>query len=215
MSTIGKVITCKAAVAWEAQKPLIVQDVQVDPPQAGEVRIKITHTALCHTDSYTLDGKDPEGLFPCILGHEAAGIVESVGEGVTEVQAGDHVIPCYQAECKECKFCKSGKTNLCGKIRSATGVGVMFNDRKSRFSANGKTIYHFMGTSTFSEYTVVHAVSVAKVNPEAPLDKICLLGCGIPTGLGAVWNTAKVEKGSNVAIFGLGTVGLAVGVLYN
>jgi S-(hydroxymethyl)glutathione dehydrogenase/alcohol dehydrogenase len=133
-----------------------------------------------------------------------------VGEGVTEVQAGDHVIPCYQAECKECKFCKSGKTNLCGKIRSATGVGVMFNDRKSRFSANGKTIYHFMGTSTFSEYTVVHAVSVAKVNPEAPLDKICLLGCGIPTGLGAVWNTAKVEKGSNVAIFGLGTVGLAV-----
>lgn len=210
MSTIGKVITCKAAVAWEAQKPLIVQDVQVDPPQAGEVRIKITHTALCHTDSYTLDGKDPEGLFPCILGHEAAGIVESVGEGVTEVQAGDHVIPCYQAECKECKFCKSGKTNLCGKIRSATGVGVMFNDRKSRFSANGKTIYHFMGTSTFSEYTVVHAVSVAKVNPEAPLDKICLLGCGIPTGLGAVWNTAKVEKGSNVAIFGLGTVGLAV-----
>jgi S-(hydroxymethyl)glutathione dehydrogenase/alcohol dehydrogenase len=154
--------------------------------------------------------QDPEGLFPCILGHEAAGIVESVGEGVTEVQAGDHVIPCYQAECKECKFCKSGKTNLCGKIRSATGVGVMFNDRKSRFSANGKTIYHFMGTSTFSEYTVVHAVSVAKVNPEAPLDKICLLGCGIPTGLGAVWNTAKVEKGSNVAIFGLGTVGLAV-----
>jgi S-(hydroxymethyl)glutathione dehydrogenase/alcohol dehydrogenase len=144
------------------------------------------------------------------LGHEAAGIVESVGEGVTEVKAGDHVIPCYQAECKECKFCLSGKTNLCGKVRSATGVGLMLSDRKSRFSKDGKVIYHFMGTSTFSEYTVVHAVSVAKVNPAAPLDKICLLGCGIPTGLGAVWNTAKVEKGANVAIFGLGTVGLAV-----
>lgn len=210
MSTEGKVITCKAAIAWEAKKPLSVEDVQVAPPQAGEVRIKITSTALCHTDSYTLDGHDPEGLFPCILGHEAAGIVESVGEGVTEVKAGDHVIPCYQAECRECKFCLSGKTNLCGKVRSATGVGVMLSDRKSRFSKDGKVIYHFMGTSTFSEYTVVHAVSVAKVNPAAPLDKICLLGCGIPTGLGAVWNTAKVEKGANVAIFGLGTVGLAV-----
>jgi len=210
MSTEGQVITCKAAIAWEAKKPLTVEDVQVAPPQAGEVRIKITHTALCHTDAYTLDGHDPEGLFPCILGHEAAGIVESVGEGVTEVKAGDHVIPCYQAECKECKFCLSGKTNLCGKVRSATGVGLMLSDRKSRFSKDGKVIYHFMGTSTFSEYTVVHAVSVAKVNPAAPLDKICLLGCGIPTGLGAVWNTAKVEKGANVAIFGLGTVGLAV-----
>ncbi|CAI0549316.1 unnamed protein product [Linum tenue] len=210
MATQGQVITCKAAVAWEPNKPLVIEDVQVAPPQAGEVRVKILFTALCHTDAYTWSGKDPEGLFPCILGHEAAGIVESVGEGVTEVQPGDHVIPCYQAECKECKFCKSGKTNLCGKVRSATGVGVMMNDRKSRFSVNGKPIYHFMGTSTFSQYTVVHDVSVAKIDPIAPLNKVCLLGCGVPTGLGAVWNTAKVEAGSIVAIFGLGTVGLAV-----
>uniref|UniRef100_A0A162AZ12 Alcohol dehydrogenase class-3 n=1 Tax=Daucus carota subsp. sativus TaxID=79200 RepID=A0A162AZ12_DAUCS len=210
MATQGQVITCKAAVAYEPNKPLVIEDVQVDPPQAGEVRIKILFTALCHTDAYTWSGKDPEGLFPCILGHEAAGIVESVGEGVTEVQAGDHVIPCYQAECRECKFCKSGKTNLCGKVRGATGVGVMMNDRKSRFSVNGKPLYHFMGTSTFSQYTVLHDVSVAKIDPKAPLDKVCLLGCGVPTGLGAVWNTAKVEPGSIVAVFGLGTVGLAV-----
>nr|GMD13970.1 alcohol dehydrogenase class-3 [Ipomoea batatas] len=210
MATQGQVITCKAAVAWEPNKPLVIEDVQVAPPQAGEVRVKVLFTALCHTDAYTWSGKDPEGLFPCILGHEAAGIVESVGEGVTEVQPGDHVIPCYQAECKECKFCKSGKTNLCGKVRSATGVGIMMNDRKSRFSVNGKPIYHFMGTSTFSQYTVVHDVSVAKIDPKAPLDKVCLLGCGVPTGLGAVWNTAKVEAGSIVAVFGLGTVGLAV-----
>ncbi|GAU27547.1 hypothetical protein TSUD_29800 [Trifolium subterraneum] len=209
-TTQGQVITCKAAVAWEPNKPLIIEDVQVAPPQAGEVRIQILYTALCHTDAYTWNGKDPEGLFPCILGHEAAGIVESVGEGVTEVKPGDHVIPCYQAECGECKFCKSGKTNLCGKVRSATGVGVMLSDRQSRFSVNGKPIYHFMGTSTFSQYTVVHDVSVAKIDPIAPLDKVCLLGCGVPTGLGAVWNTAKVEAGSIVAVFGLGTVGLAV-----
>ncbi|CAL5328001.1 unnamed protein product [Camellia sinensis] len=153
---------------------------------------------------------DPEGLFPCILGHEAAGIEESVGEGVTEVKLGDHVIPCYQAECRECKFCKLGKTNLCGKVRAATGVGVMMTDRKSRFFVNGTSIYHFMGTSTFSQYTGVHDVSVAKIDLNAPLEKVCLLGCGVPTGLGAVWNTAKVEPGSIVAVFGLGTVGLAV-----
>ncbi|KAF8392117.1 hypothetical protein HHK36_022459 [Tetracentron sinense] len=238
MAFQAQVITCKAAVAWEPNKPLVIEDVQVAPPQAGEVRIKILFTALCHTDAYTWSGKltsricfvhcsthlhaallsmllpnlvqDPEGLFPCILGHEAAGIVESIGEGVTEVQPGDHVIPCYQAECRECKFCKSGKTNLCGKVRAATGVGVMMNDRKSRFSINGTPIYHFMGTSTFSQYTVVHDVSVAKIDPKAPLEKVCLLGCGVPTGLGAVWNTAKVESGSIVAVFGLGTVGLAV-----
>ncbi|KAK3007563.1 hypothetical protein RJ639_014409 [Escallonia herrerae] len=265
MATQGQVITCKAAVAWEANKPLVIEEVQVAPPQAGEVRVKILFTALCHTDAYTWSGKDPEGLFPCILGHEAAGIIESVGEGVTEVQPGDHVIPCYQAECRECKFCKSGKTNLCGKVRAATGVGVMMNDRKSRFSVKGTPIYHFMGTSTFSEYTVVHDVSVARIDPKAPLEKVCLLGCGVPTGighlvsmvelgklilnhqpsisiiilitsapydtgkmapyisrvaattpsiillcLGAVWNTAKVEAGSIVAVFGLGTVGLAV-----
>ncbi|KVI12340.1 Alcohol dehydrogenase, C-terminal [Cynara cardunculus var. scolymus] len=189
MATQGKVITCKAAVAYEPNKPLVIEDVEVAPPQAGE---------------------DPEGRFPCILGHEAAGIVESVGEGVTEVKPGDHVIPCFVAECRECKFCKSGKTNLCGKIKEATGVGVMMNDRKSRFSIKGTPIYHFMGTSTFSQYTVVHDESVAKVDPQAPLEKVCLLGCGVPTGLGAVWNTAKVESGSNVAIFGLGTIGLAV-----
>ncbi|THF98533.1 hypothetical protein TEA_014080 [Camellia sinensis var. sinensis] len=200
----------QAAIAWEANKPLSIEDVQVAPPQAGEVRIQILFTALCHTDAYTWSGKDPEGLFPCILGHEAAGIVESVGKGVTEVKPGDHVIPCYQAECRECKFCKSGKTNLCGKVRAATGVGVMMTDRKSRFSVNGTPIYHFMGTSTFSQYTVVHDVSVAKIDLNAPLEKVCLLGCGVPTGLGAVWNTAKVEPGSIVAVFGLGTVGLAV-----
>ncbi|KAF9610688.1 hypothetical protein IFM89_023944 [Coptis chinensis] len=250
MAFEGQVITCKAAVAWEANKPLVIEDVQVAPPQAGEVRIKILFTALCHTDAYTWSGKKSEILCKKlkkrlilrvssrILGHEAAGqvlfamltnssfcylnaeddlwyiclhrIVESVGEGVTEVKAGDHVIPCYQAECRECKFCKSGKTNLCGKVRAATGVGVMMTDRKSRFSVKGTPIYHFMGTSTFSQYTVVHDVSVAKISPEAPLDKVCLLGCGVPTGLGAVWNTAKVEAGSIVAVFGLGTVGLAV-----
>ncbi|PWA89625.1 alcohol dehydrogenase [Artemisia annua] len=219
-STQGKVITCKAVVAYEANRPLVIE-----APQAG---VQILYTALCHTlgvarldprfyrstrkktCAANLNVTDPEGLFPCILGHEAAGIVESVGEGVTEVKTGDHVIPCYQAECKECKFCKSGKTNLCGKIRGATGVGIMMNDRKSRFSVRGTPIYHFMGTSTFSQYTVVHDVSVAKIDPQAPLEKVCLLGCGVPTGLGALWNTAKVEAGSNVAIFGLGTVGLAV-----
>ncbi|KAI5080824.1 hypothetical protein GOP47_0004007 [Adiantum capillus-veneris] len=199
-----------AAVAYEPSKPLQIENIQVAPPNSGEVRVKIVNTALCHTDFYTLSGKDPEGLFPCILGHEAAGIIESVGDGVTELKPGDHVIPCYQAECRECRACTSGKTNLCGKVRSATGVGVMLSDKTSRFSLNGAPIYHFMGTSTFSEYTVVHDVSVAKINPAAPLDKVCLLGCGIPTGLGAVFNAAKVEAGSTVAVFGLGTVGLAV-----
>lgn len=209
-ATEGKTITCRAAIAYEPCKPLKIQNVQVAPPKNHEVRVRVVNTALCHTDSYTLSGKDPEGLFPCILGHEAAGIVESIGEDVTELKPGDHVIPCYQAECRECMACKSGKTNLCGKIRSATGKGVMLSDKSSRFSIDGLTIYHFMGTSTFSEYTVVHDVSLAKINPAAPLDKVCLLGCGIPTGLGAVFNTAKVEPGSTVAVFGLGTVGLAV-----
>ncbi|MCO5558591.1 hypothetical protein L7F22_012176 [Adiantum nelumboides] len=209
-ATQGKTITCRAAVAFEPSKPLQIENIQVAPPKSGEVRVKIINTALCHTDFYTLSGKDPEGLFPCILGHEAAGIIESVGDGVAELKPGDHVIPCYQAECRQCRACLSGKTNLCGKVRSATGVGVMLSDKASRFSLDGAPIYHFMGTSTFSEYTVVHDVSVAKINPAAPLDKVCLLGCGIPTGLGAVFNTAKVEAGSTVAVFGLGTVGLAV-----
>lgn len=210
--TEGKPIECLGAIAWEAEKPLDVTTIIVDPPQKGEVRVKIVATALCHTDAYTLDGHDPEGLFPAILGHEGAGVVESVGEGVKSLQAGDHVIPCYQAFCAECPMCKSNKTNLCSKIRAWTGKGIMAADDGVRFThkESGKKIYHFMGTSTFAEYTVLHEVSVAKVTKEAKLDKVCLLGCGVTTGLGAVLNTAKVEKGSTAAVFGLGTIGLAV-----
>ena len=183
----------------------------VDPPKAGEVRIKIAATALCHTDAYTLDGLDPEGLFPCILGHEAAGVVESVGEGVTSVAPGDHVVPCYQAYCGDCMFCKHPKSNLCTSVRAFTGRGVMKADDSVRFhTKDGKDLFHFMGTSTFSEYTVLHEVSVAKVDPKAPLDKICLLGCGVSTGWGAVYNTCNVQPGTSVAVFGLGAVGLAV-----
>lgn len=209
MSTVGKVIKCKAAVAWEKEKPLTIEDVEVAPPKAGEVRIKVLATGVCHTDAYTLDGHDPEGLFPVILGHEGGGIVESVGPGVTSVKEGDHVIPLYIPQCRDCKFCKSPKTNLCGKIRATQGKGVM-PDGTSRFKCKGKELYHFMGCSTFSQYTVVCEISVAKVNESAPLEKVCLLGCGISTGYGAAINTAKVEPGSTCAIFGLGAVGLAV-----
>jgi len=209
MSTVGKVIKCKAAVAWEAKQPLSVEEIEVAPPKAGEVRIKVVATGVCHTDSFTLSGQDPEGLFPSILGHEGAGVVESVGEGVTSVKQGDHVIPLYIPECGDCKFCNSPKTNLCGKIRSTQGAGVM-PDGTSRFTCKGKTLYHFMGCSTFSEYTVVAEISVTKVVDEAPMDKVCLLGCGISTGYGAAINTAKVEAGSICAIWGLGAVGLAV-----
>jgi len=218
-STVGKVISCKAAVAWEAKKPLTIEDVEVGVPQEGEVRIRITHTALCHTDAYTLGGLDPEGLFPCILGHEAAGVVESVGPNVRSCQVGDHVIPCYQAECfpedrknnccQQCPGYDCGKTNLCGKIRAYTGKGIMAQGG-SRFTCKGKTIYHFMGTSTFSQYTVVHQESVAVINKLAPLHKVNLLGCGVTTGYGAVFNTCKVETGATAAVWGLGTVGLAV-----
>lgn len=207
--TAGKVIQCRAAVAWTEKAPLSIEEISVEPPKAFEVRIKILTTALCHTDAYTLGGHDPEGVFPCILGHEGAGIVESVGEGVTTVKPGDHVIPLYTPQCKECKFCKSPKTNLCGKIRATQGQGLM-PDGTSRFTCKGKTLFHFMGCSTFSEYTVVAEISVAKVNDKAPMDKICLLGCGVATGYGAALNTAKVEPGSTVAIWGLGAVGLAV-----
>lgn len=203
-------ITCRAAIAWEAEKPLEVVDIEVAPPQAGEVRIKVVATALCHTDAYTLSGQDPEGLFPCVLGHEAAGIVESVGEGVTSVKPGDHVIPCYQAYCGECKFCQHPESNLCVSVRKFTGNGIMKADEGTRFSYKGQKIYHFMGTSTFSQYTVVHEQSVAKIDPSAPLDKVALLGCGVSTGWGAVENTAKVKKGSTVAVFGAGVIGLAV-----
>ncbi|KAK3582700.1 hypothetical protein CHS0354_013051 [Potamilus streckersoni] len=206
--TVGKTITCRAAVAWEAKKPLSLETVEVAPPQAGEVRIKITHTGVCHTDAYTLDGFDSEGKFPVVLGHEGGGIIESVGEGVKSVAPGDHVIPLYIPQCGDCKFCSSPKTNLCSKIRVTQGQGVM-PDGTSRFTCKGQTVYHFMGCSTFSEYTVVAEISVCKVNPSAPLDKVCLLGCGISTGYGAALNTAKVEPGSNCAVWGLGAVGLA------
>jgi len=208
-ATAGKPIQCRAAVSWEAKQPLSIETIEVAPPKAGEVRIKIVATAICHTDAYTKEGHDPEGLFPCVLGHEGAGIVESVGEGVTSVAPGDHVIPLYTPQCYECKFCKSPKTNLCAKIRATQGKGLM-PDGTSRFTCKGKQLFHFMGCSTFSEYTVVADISVAKVNPEAPLEKVCLLGCGISTGYGAALNTAAMEPGSTAAIWGLGAVGLAV-----
>lgn len=206
--TQGKVISCKAAVAWEAKKPLVIETVDVAPPKANEVRIKILSTGVCHTDAYTLSGCDPEGVFPVILGHEGGGIVESIGEGVTNFAVGDHVIPLYVPQCYECKFCKSPKTNLCQKIRITQGKGLM-PDGTSRFSCNGKSIFHFMGCSTFAEYTVVADISLCKINPKASLNRVCLLGCGISTGYGAVVNNAKVESGSSVAVFGLGCVGLA------
>ncbi|KAK9359135.1 chaperonin 10-like protein [Lipomyces starkeyi] len=209
MSMEGKIITCKAAIAWGPGEELSVEDVEVLPPRAHEVRIKIYYTGVCHTDAYTLSGKDPEGAFPVILGHEGAGIVESVGENVTSVKVGDHVVALYTPECRECKFCMSGKTNLCGKIRATQGQGLM-PDGTTRFRARGKDILHFMGTSTFAQYTVVADISVVAVNAQAPMDRTCLLGCGITTGYGAATITAKVQSGDNVAIFGAGCVGLSV-----
>ncbi|BAE56552.1 unnamed protein product [Aspergillus oryzae RIB40] len=203
-STVGK-----AAIAWAAGEPFSVEDVEVAPPKAHEVRIKIIHTGVCHTDAYTLSGKDPEGAFPVILGHEGSGIVESVGEGVTTVKPGDQVIALYTPECGECKFCKSRKTNLCQKIRTTQGKGVM-PDGTSRFRARGKDILHYMGTSTFSQYTVVADISVVAVTTKAPTDRACLLGCGITTGYGAATVTANVEQGSNIAVFGAGCIGLSV-----
>jgi|TARA_B100000965_G_scaffold366675_1_gene352034 S-(hydroxymethyl)glutathione dehydrogenase/alcohol dehydrogenase len=202
------VIKSRAAVAFEANKPLEIVEVDVAPPKEGEVLVKIVATGVCHTDAYTLSGADPEGLFPTILGHEGGGIVEAVGPGVTGLEVGDHVIPLYTAECGKCKFCTSGKTNLCGAVRETQGKGVM-PDGTSRFSYKGQPLYHYMGCSTFSEYTVLPEISLAKIPKEAPLDKVCLLGCGVTTGIGAVLNTAKVEEGATVAIFGLGGIGLA------
>ncbi|MCA0914422.1 S-(hydroxymethyl)glutathione dehydrogenase/class III alcohol dehydrogenase [Marinobacter hydrocarbonoclasticus] len=198
----------KAAIAWGPGQPLSVEEVDVMPPKAGEVRVKVIATGVCHTDAFTLSGEDPEGNFPAILGHEGGGIVEAIGEGVTSVAVGDHVIPLYTPECGECKFCLSGKTNLCGKIRETQGKGLM-PDGTSRFYKDGQPIYHYMGCSTFSEYTVLPEISLAKVNKEAPLEEVCLLGCGVTTGMGAVMNTAKVEEGATVAIFGLGGIGLS------
>jgi len=199
----------RAAVAFGPGEPLKIVEVDVAPPKAGEVMIRVTHTGVCHTDAFTLSGEDPEGVFPAILGHEGAGIVVEVGEGVTSVEVGDHVIPLYTAECGECLFCKSGKTNLCVSVRETQGKGVM-PDGTTRFSYNGEPIYHYMGCSTFSEYTVVAEVSLAKINPDANPEQVCLLGCGVTTGIGAVHNTAKVEEGDTVAVFGLGGIGLAV-----
>lgn len=206
--TTHKVIRCKAAIVWGPNQSLVVEDVEVDPPKANEVRIQILHTGVCHTDEYTRSGKDSEGLFPAILGHEGGGIVESVGEGVTDVQPGDHVIPLYTAECRQCKFCTSGKTNLCGSVRATQGKGVM-PDGTVRFHSKGQDIFHFMGTSTFSQYTVVSKYSVVKINPKAPLEKACLLGCGITTAWGAVTKLPGVAN-SSVAVFGCGCIGLGV-----
>ncbi|MGL1921454.1 MAG: S-(hydroxymethyl)glutathione dehydrogenase/class III alcohol dehydrogenase [Hyphomicrobiales bacterium] len=198
----------KAAVAWKAGAPLSIETVDVMLPKAGEVLIKIMASGVCHTDAFTLSGDDPEGIFPVILGHEGGGVVEQVGEGVTSVSVGDHVIPLYTPECGECKFCTSGKTNLCQKIRETQGKGLM-PDGTTRFYKDGEPIFHYMGCSTFSEYTVMPEISLAKINPTAPLEEVCLLGCGVTTGIGAVMNTAKVEEGATVAIFGLGGIGLS------
>ncbi len=199
----------RAAVAFEPGKPLQIVEIDVAPPRAGEVLLRITHTGVCHTDAFTLSGDDPEGVFPAVLGHEGAGVVVQAGEGVTSVQPGDHVIPLYTAECRQCLFCKSGKTNLCTAVRATQGKGLM-PDGSTRFSYQGQPVYHYMGCSTFSEYTVVAEVSLAKINPAANPEQVCLLGCGVTTGLGAVKNTAKVQPGDSVAVFGLGGIGLAV-----
>ena len=200
-------IKSRAAVAFAAAQPMEIVEVDVAPPKAGEVLVQLAASGICHTDAYTLSGKDAEGLFPAILGHEGAGRVLEIGEGVKSVKPGDSVIPLYVPECGKCKFCKSGKTNLCQSIRATQGRGVM-PDGSSRFSYKGQTIFHYMGTSTFSEFIVLPEIAVAQISPKAPLDKVCLLACGLTTGMGAVLNTAKVEPGSTVAIFGLGGVGL-------
>ena len=199
----------KAAVAYEAGKPLTVETVQLEGPRAGEVLVEIKATGICHTDAYTLSGQDPEGLFPAILGHEGAGVVVEVGSGVNSLKPGDHVIPLYVPECRQCTYCLSFKTNLCQAIRSTQGQGLM-PDGSSRFSQGGKPLYHYMGTSTFANYTVVPEISLAKIRSDAPFDKVCYIGCGVTTGIGAVINTAKVEPGANVVVFGLGGIGLNV-----
>jgi S-(hydroxymethyl)glutathione dehydrogenase/alcohol dehydrogenase len=199
----------KAAIAFSAGEPLSIEEVDLEGPKFGEVLIEVMATGVCHTDAYTLSGGDPEGLFPSILGHEGAGIVREVGDGVDTLQAGDHVIPLYTPECRQCKFCLSGKTNLCGAIRETQGQGLM-PDGTSRFSLKGESLFHYMGTSTFSNFTVLPEIALAKIREDAPFDKVCYIGCGVTTGLGAVINTAKVEPGSTVAVFGLGGIGLNV-----
>ncbi len=199
----------RAAIAWEVGKPLVVSEVDLAGPKAGEVLVEIKATGVCHTDEFTRSGADPEGLFPSILGHEGAGVVREIGAGVTSVKPGDHVILLYTPECRACKSCLSRKTNLCTAIRATQGKGLM-PDGTSRFSSNGKTIHHYMGCSTFAEHTVLPEIAVAKVRDDAPFDKICYIGCGVTTGIGAVIFTAKVEVGANVVVFGLGGIGLNV-----
>jgi S-(hydroxymethyl)glutathione dehydrogenase / alcohol dehydrogenase len=199
----------KAAVAYQAGKPLVIETVDLEGPKAGEVLIEIKATGVCHTDAFTLSGDDPEGLFPVILGHEGAGVVVDVGTGVTSVKKGDHVIPLYTPECRQCEYCLSQKTNLCQAIRSTQGQGLM-PDATSRFSLNGKKLFHYMGTSTFANYIVVPEIAVAKIREDAPFDKVCYIGCGVTTGIGAVIYTAKVQPGANVVVFGLGGIGLNV-----
>lgn len=199
----------KAAVAHAAGKDLSIETVRLEGPRAGEVLVEIMATGICHTDAFTLSGDDPEGIFPAILGHEGAGVVREVGAQVTSLAVGDHVIPLYTPECRACKFCLSGKTNLCGAIRETQGQGLM-PDGSSRFSIGGQPIYHYMGTSTFANFTVVPEIALAKIRTDAPFDKVCYIGCGVTTGIGAVMNTAKVEAGASVAVFGLGGIGLNV-----
>jgi S-(hydroxymethyl)glutathione dehydrogenase/alcohol dehydrogenase len=199
----------RAAIAFEKAKPLEIVEVELDGPKAGEVMVEIKATGICHTDEFTLSGADPEGLFPAILGHEGAGIVVDVGPGVKSVKKGDHVIPLYTPECRECEYCRNPKTNLCQAIRATQGQGVM-PDGTSRFSHDGRKVHHYMGTSTFSNYTVLPEIAVAKIREDAPFDKVCYVGCGVTTGIGAVINTAKVEPGSNCIVFGLGGIGLNV-----
>ena len=199
----------RAAVAHKAGAPLSIETVQLDGPRAGECLVEIKASGVCHTDAFTLSGDDPEGLFPAILGHEGAGVVVEVGAGVTSLAPGDHVIPLYTPECRQCDFCTSGKTNLCGAIRETQGQGLM-PDGTSRFSLGGEQVFHYMGTSTFAQYSVVPEIALAKIRKDAPFDKVCYIGCGVTTGIGAVINTAKVEAGANVVVFGLGGIGLNV-----
>ena len=199
----------RAAVAHQAGKPLTIEHVDLEGPKAGEVMVEVKATGICHTDAFTLSGRDPEGLFPAILGHEGAGVVVETGPGVASLKKGDHVIPLYIPECRQCEYCLSGKTNLCVAIRATQGQGVM-PDGTSRFSQGGKKIHHYMGTSTFANFTVLPEIALAKIRPDAPFDKVCYIGCGVTTGLGAVINTAKVEPGAKVVVFGLGGIGLNV-----
>jgi S-(hydroxymethyl)glutathione dehydrogenase/alcohol dehydrogenase len=199
----------RAAICFEPQQPLVVDEIDLEGPKAGECLVRLAATGVCHTDAYTMSGRDPSGLFPCVLGHEGAGVVEAVGPGVTSLRPGDHVIPLYIPECRNCKFCLSDKTNLCSAILATQGKGLM-PDGTSRLSYKGTPLLHYMGTSTFAECTVVPEIALAKIRPDAPLEKVCLLGCGITTGIGAVLNTAKVHPGATVAVFGLGGIGISV-----